>query len=150
MIHSEDTHLAANETRAALQERFVDLLSFELSSCSDGKAEGWLTIGPKHQQSMGLVHGGAIATLADTVAGFATSSLLPAGSKAVTAELKVSYFQPAIGEKLHAIGWVLKQGKKINFCEAEVWLVNGEERKLIAKASVTMATTSAKQFRVSV
>lgn len=125
-------------------DSFVDLVQFKITQAGDGRAEGWLRIEPMHQQSTGLVHGGAIATLADTVAGYAIASLLPAGQRAVTAELKVSYFQPAVGEKLHAIGWVLKQGRKINFCEAEIWLVNGNERKLVAKASVTMATLTPK------
>ncbi len=127
-------------------DRFVDLVQFKITQAGDGRAEGWLHIGPMHQQSAGLVHGGAIATLADTVAGYATASILPAGQRAVTAELKVSYFQPAVGEKLHAIGWVLKQGRKINFCEAEIWLINGADRKLVAKASITMATLTPKGF----
>ena len=118
----------------------MDLVKFEVTQVGQGKAEGWLRIEPIHHQGTGLVHGGAIATLADTVAGYATASVLPAGGRAVTAELKVSYFQPAVGEQLHAIGWVIRQGRKSNFCEAEIWLVNGTNRQLIAKASVTMAT----------
>ena len=123
----------------------MDLVKFELTQVGEGRAEGWLRIEPMHHQSTGLVHGGAIATLADTVAGYATASVLPAGGRAVTAELKVSYFQPAVGERLHAIGWVIRQGRKINFCEAEIWLVNATGRQLIAKASVTMATVSLKK-----
>jgi acyl-coenzyme A thioesterase PaaI-like protein len=34
---------------------------------------------------------------------------------------------------------VIKPGRKVNFCEAEVWSVKGDERHLIAKATTTMA-----------
>jgi acyl-coenzyme A thioesterase PaaI-like protein len=44
-----------------------------------------------------------------------------------------------MGEKLHAIGYVVKKGRKLNFCEAEIWAVSGDKRDLIAKATTTMA-----------
>jgi acyl-coenzyme A thioesterase PaaI-like protein len=34
---------------------------------------------------------------------------------------------------------VIKRGRKLNFCEAEIWAVDGSNRNLIAKATTTMA-----------
>lgn len=126
-------------------QHFMHLIGFDLSLIEEGRTEGWLSLEQKHKQQKGFAHGGLIATLADITAGFSAYTLVPADQHVVTAEIKVSYFSPAVGEKLHVIGYVLKQGRKINFCESEVWSVsyaeNGvEERRLVAKATTSMAT----------
>jgi uncharacterized protein (TIGR00369 family) len=105
-----------------------------------GTTEGWLDLKQEHQQQTGLVHGGVTATVADIVAGFAAYTLVPEDQHVVTGEIKISYFAKGKGQKLHAIGRVLKQGRSLNFCEAEVWCIDGDKRTLIAKATTTMAT----------
>jgi acyl-coenzyme A thioesterase PaaI-like protein len=65
---------------------------------------------------------------------------VPANQHIVTADLKISYLNPGVGTALFAKGWVLKAGRRLNFCEAEIFSIQGEERTLIAKASATMAT----------
>lgn len=120
---------------------FMQLLGFKITDISEGKIAGELELKDIHKQHKGFVHGGVIATVADIVAGFAAVSLVPKDHHVVTVELKTSYLNPGLGEKLFAKGWVLKQGRKLNFCEAEVYSVSGQnEPVLIAKASATMAT----------
>lgn len=120
---------------------FMQLLGFKITDISEGKIAGELELKDIHKQHKGFVHGGVIATVADIVAGFAAVSLVPKDHHVVTVELKTSYLNPGLGEKLFAKGWVLKQGRKLNFCEAEVYSISGNnEPVLIAKASATMAT----------
>lgn len=119
---------------------FMKHIGFDLNVISEGCTEGWLDIKQIHHQQKGLVHGGVTATVADIVAGFAAYTLVPEDHHVVTAEIKISYFKAGVGDKLYAKGWVLKQGRKLNFCEAEVYVVNGEKKTLIAKACTTMAT----------
>ena len=122
---------------------FMQSLGFKITDISEGKIEGELELKEMHKQHKGFVHGGVIATVADIVAGFAAVSLVPKDHHVVTVELKTSYLNPGLGEKLFARGWVLKQGRKLNFCEAEVYSVSGDKEPfLIAKASATMATLS--------
>lgn len=118
----------------------MKLIGFDLNVIEAGTTEGWLDLKQEHQQQTGLVHGGLTATVADIVAGFAAYTVVPEDHHVVTCEIKVSYFTKGKGEKLHAIGRVIKQGRKLNFCEAEVWCYSGEEKTLIAKATTTMAT----------
>lgn len=122
------------------RQYFMKLVGFELKVIEEGRTEGWLDLKQQHQQQTGLVHGGVTATLADIVAGFAAYTVVPEDHHVVTGEIKVSYFNPGKGDKLQAIGWVLKQGRKLNFCEAEVWCHSGDQKTLIAKATTTMAT----------
>ena len=120
---------------------FMKLLGFEVTKIAVGRVEGELNLTQRHRQHKGFAHGGLIATLADIVAGFAAVSLVPKNHHVVTAELKVSYFHPGVGDKLLARGYVLKPGRKLNFCEAEVYVVKENNTLLlIAKASTTMAT----------
>jgi len=123
------------------RQEFMQLLGFQVTKIEAGCIEGELKLEQKHKQHKGFAHGGIIATLADIVAGFAAVSLVPKHHHVVTAELKVSYFRPGVGDKLLARGYVIKQGHKLNFCEAEVFVVKDtEEPVLIAKATTTMAT----------
>jgi uncharacterized protein (TIGR00369 family) len=124
-----------------LQRQFyMHLLGFELETVEIGLVEGQLALEEKHKQNKGFAHGGVIATLADIVMGFAVVTLVPANQHVVTADLKISYLRPGVGQALLAKGWVLKQGKKLNFCEAEIFSIDGLGQKtLIAKASATMA-----------
>lgn len=121
------------------RQEFMHHIGFNLSVIEEGRTEGWLDIKQIHKQQKGLVHGGVTATLADIVAGFAAYTTVPSDCHVVTAEIKVTYFKAGVGDRLHAIGYVVKRGRKLNFCEAEIWSVNGEEKSLIAKATTTMA-----------
>ncbi len=121
-------------------QHFMRLMGFELTEINEGIIKGELNVQEKHHQQNGFLHGGAVSTMADIVMGFAAFSLVPADFHVVTAELKVSYFNPGIGSKAFAVGRVLKSGRKINFCEAEIYIENDGERKLIAHATSTMAS----------
>jgi uncharacterized protein (TIGR00369 family) len=63
----------------------------------------------------------------------------------VTGEIKVSFFKPGRGSRLFAIGWVVNQGRKINFCEAEVYSENNGKKELIAKATTSMVVIPPKE-----
>jgi len=119
---------------------FMQLMNFNLTKIEEGVIEGELIIEQIHKQQKGFVHGGVIATMADVVAGFAAVSLVPKDYHVVTAEIKISYLNPGLGSKLYAKGWVLRQGRNLNFCEAEVYYYKNEVKILVAKASTTMAT----------
>lgn len=122
------------------RQYFMHHIHFEPDVIEPGRTEGWLEIDEIHHQQKGYVHGGVIATVADITAGFAAYTLVPEDHHVVTGEIKVSYFSPGIGESLYAKGYVIKPGRKINFCEAEVWCIKGKEKTLIAKATTSMVT----------
>ncbi len=120
------------------KQEFMHHIGFNLDVIEAGRIEGRMPIAQQHLQQAGLVHGGVIATLADIVAGFAAYSLVDVHEKVVTGELKISYLRAGQGDDLIAKGWVIKQGCKINFCEAEVYVVANGIQKLIAKATTSM------------
>ncbi|PSR52906.1 PaaI family thioesterase [Adhaeribacter arboris] len=131
-------------------QNFMALVGFEITKIAEGLVEGELLLTSKHQQHRGFVHGGVTATLADITAGLAAVSLVPADHHVVTADLKISYLNPGVGEKLFARGWVLKQGRKLNFCEAEVFCHDyNKPAVLIAKASAIMVTITPDELEIN-
>lgn len=121
------------------RQHFMHLIGADLIRIEPGRIEAELPLGVQHQQQRGFAHGGLVATMADLAAGFAAVTLVPENFGVVTSDLKVSYLNPGVGQRIKAIGWVLKAGRRLHFCEAEVWC----DDVLIAKASATMAVIEA-------
>lgn len=121
-------------------QHFMNLIGFKLTEISPGFTSGIMQLTQDYRQQKGLAHGGIIATIADITTGFAAYTVVPKDYHVVTGELKISYLNPGLGTQLRCEGWVLKQGRKVNFCEAEVWDLRPDGEVLIAKASATMVT----------
>ena len=124
--------------RHLAKQNFMHHIEFSLDKIEAGYTEGEMKMKPIHYQQDGFAHGGIIASIADIVAGFAAYTLVGADQHVVTGEIKISYFARGDGEILRARGKVIKPGKRVNFCEAEVFSVKGNTEKLIAKASTSM------------
>ncbi|MDP9093927.1 MAG: PaaI family thioesterase [Actinomycetota bacterium] len=71
---------------------------------------------------IGLVHGGLVCTLIDSVLGCAVQSTLPAGVGYTSIEIKVNYLRPVRADTgpLRAQGRVTKPGRRVAFAEADV------------------------------
>jgi len=87
----------------------------------------------EQRQYSGVTHGGVLAALADTIAGFAAYTMTPLDKDVLTAELKISFLRAAWGYELIARGFVIKPGRRLHFCECEIYC----DDKLVGKASGT-------------
>lgn len=116
-----------------------------LTVIDPGYVEAVIDLGVEHRQQLGLVHGGVIATIADVAAGFAGFTLVAANEHTVTAEIKISYFNKAVGSRLRAVGRVVRAGRSLHFCEADVYCIDAEggSGTLVARATTTMAVIKA-------
>jgi uncharacterized protein (TIGR00369 family) len=85
---------------------------------------------------IGVVHGGLVCTLLDSVAGCAVHSTLPAGVGYTSLEIKAGYLRPVRhgGGELTGTGRVTKPGRRAAFADGEVRDADG---RLIATASST-------------
>lgn len=119
--------------------KFVKHLDFHFTKIEPGLIEGEAPFAEFLQQQDGYVHGGVTSTVADMVMGFASYSLVEQGQKVMTVEIKVSYYNRGIGQRIFGRGIVTKPGKRFHFCEAEVYVENEGSLNLIAKATCTMA-----------
>lgn len=113
------------------------LLGFSLTEVADGEVRFSATPDESVYNPIGLVHGGLVSTLLDSVVGCAVHTTLPAGVAYSSIEIKVNFLRPvhsATGE-LHAHGWVTKPGRRVAFAEGDVR--DGAER-LLATASSSL------------
>jgi uncharacterized protein (TIGR00369 family) len=67
---------------------------------------------------------------ADSASGYAGYTVLDPGEECVSAEFKINFLQPARGEKLIALGGIIKVGRTLVISEATVSVVrDGEEHE---------------------
>jgi uncharacterized protein (TIGR00369 family) len=71
-------------------------------------------------QPAGVMHGGAIATLIDTVVVPAIASGYDEPRRFVTIDMQIQYMTAIVGEDAVAEGWIVKRGRSTVFCRAEV------------------------------
>jgi uncharacterized protein (TIGR00369 family) len=117
---------------------FVRHLGVKFTLIEDGKIEAVMPLRPEFRQYSGVIHGGILASLADTIAGFAAYTLTPTDKDVLTAELKTSFLRAAWGDELKAIGYVIKPGRNIHFAECEIYC----DDKLVSKASGTFCVVN--------
>lgn len=83
---------------------------------------------------IGVVHGGLVCTLADTVSALAVHTTLEAGVAFTSIDLAVSYLRPVTVSSglLRATGRVTKPGRQVAFAAAEIVDAGG---RLVATAT---------------
>lgn len=98
------------------------LLGFRLVSVAEGEVVFACTPDESAYNPIGVVHGGLVCTLLDSVAGCAVQSTLPQGTGYTSLEIKVSYLRPVRADtgELTARGWVTRRGRRASFAEGEV------------------------------
>ena len=82
-----------------------------------------------HGNNLGIAHGGVICTLLDIAMG--TAARLSAGRPVLTLDMQTRFLAPGRGVLL-AEGFVVRGGRSVLFCEAQI---RGEDGGLIATAS---------------
>ena len=119
------------------EQPFSTLVGAELGAIEPGRAELVIPLRPELLQQHGFVHGGVISYAADNAITFAGGSVL--GDAVVTAEYKINYLRPAMGEKLIVRAEAVHAGKRQAVCRCEVFAVKGDETSLcaVAQGSVT-------------
>ena len=90
-------------------------------------------------QPQGVVHGGAIATLVDTVVVPAIGSAYDERRALLTIGMTIQYLEAIVREDAVAEAWIEKRGRSTAFCRVEVYTGSGV---LAATASVTYKISS--------
>ncbi len=104
------------------QAPFYKLLGIELVSIGPGHAVFDMAARTEHTNSIGLIQGGLVSSLADTSMGIAVRSL---GMNAATIDLSIGFTASArLGDILRAEGKVVKAGREIIFTETRVMAGN--------------------------
>ncbi len=92
------------------------------------------------EQPAGVVHGGVIATVLDSVVVPAVGSPYPPEARFSTVDMHVQYLAAAVQIDLVAEGWVVRRGRSVVFCESEV-RAGAVDGKLLARSLLTYNVT---------
>ncbi len=137
------TERSGLETMAAIRDGVLPpapiamLMQFDIRALEEGRVEFGCTLDESAYNPIGVVHGGLVCTLLDTVAGCAVHTTLPAGVGYTSIEIKVNYLRAvhATSGPLTAIGRVVKPGRRVAFAEGEVLDAQG---RTVATASSSL------------
>ena len=92
----------------------------EVGEVSPGRCEIRLPYNDDLSQQHGFFHGGVVGTIADSAGGYAAFTLMEDGDGILTVEYKLNLMAPADGDMLVARGEVIKPGRSLTVCRAEV------------------------------
>lgn len=99
---------------------FPKLIGIEVEELRLDYARMRLPYRPELNQPAGVVHGGAIASLIDTVVVPAIGTYYDERPRMLTISMNVQYLGALVEEDGVAEGWVERRGRSIAFCRAEV------------------------------
>lgn len=106
-------------------------LGLELTEAEAGRAVFEASARPDLMQN-GVLHGGVLASIADSACAVAAISRVFPEKYATTINLQISYLKPVIAGRFRATGKCVKAGKTLLFSQAEVV---DEQGSLVCSAS---------------
>jgi len=129
----------ANRVRDSFSRQgLMATLGATLSRVEPGEVEIQMPIGPAVSQQHGFAHAGAVASIADSACGYAAFSLMPADSGVLAVEFKINLLAPGAGDRLIARAKVVRAGRTLSICQAEVSAVNEGEERVVAIMTATI------------
>lgn len=128
---------------AAIDSGLAAVLGFELTDVTEELARGHFEVTDSVRQPFGIVHGGAYAAMAETIASIATYvSVQPQGEIGVGQSNHTSFLRPVSEGTVHAEARRRHRGRT-----SWIWEVDftDDAGRLCALARVTMAVRPAKE-----
>ncbi|MBV9555744.1 MAG: PaaI family thioesterase [Pseudolabrys sp.] len=120
------------------KQTIMNTLGASVASVKPGEVEIVLPFSDKVLQQHGFVHAGAVATIADSACGYAALSVMPREAAVLTTEFKINLLAPAKGERLRAIGRVVRAGKKLIVTLGEVFAEEAGQSKQVALITASL------------
>jgi uncharacterized protein (TIGR00369 family) len=122
-----------NELRKFMQTivPYWQTLGLELQETEPGRAVFVADVRPDLLQN-GVLHGGVLASIADSACAVAAISRIFPENYATTINLQVSYLKPVVAGRFRAVGRCVRAGKTVLFSQAEVF---DEKEALVCSAS---------------
>jgi uncharacterized protein (TIGR00369 family) len=135
-----DPDFAARVRASFNRQQFMATIGARLTRVDPGEADIEIAVRDDLAQQHGFLHAGVVAAVADSACGYAALSLMPVGAAVLSTEFKVNLLAPAAGDRIIARGRVIKAGRTLSVCMAEVSAVRGDEETLVATLVGTMMT----------
>jgi uncharacterized protein (TIGR00369 family) len=140
----KDPGYAARVRASFDRQGVMRLIGAHLTELSPGYCRIELPFRSDLAQQHGYIHAGIVSTIIDSAGGFAGFTLFPADSSVLTAEYKLNLLAPAVGERLIAVGEVVKPGRTLVITRGEVYAEVEGKRTLCAIMQQTLMVMAGK------
>lgn len=120
------------------RQRVMQTLGAELTRVDPGEVEIVLPFRADLTQQHGFLHAGVVITVLDSALGYAAYSLMPPGHAVLSVEIKTNLLAPAKGDRLVAVGRVVRAGRTLTVCLGEGWMERADGREQVALMTATM------------
>lgn len=114
------------------RQTFMASLGITIARIAPGEVDLALPFSPAFCQQNGYLHAGAIASVADSANGYAAFTLAPPDTDVLAVEFKINLLAPAHADAFLACGRVLRAGRTLTVCLAEVFTAGAPPRTLVA------------------
>lgn len=138
MVRPTDHEFAERVRRSFARQHAMALIRATLPVVEPGRTEIHLPHWDGVEQQHGFVHGGVVGMIADSAAGYAAMTVVPASASVLTVEYKMNLVAPADGEKLIARGQVVRPGRTLIVTQGEVFAVKDGKENLCALMQQTI------------
>jgi uncharacterized protein (TIGR00369 family) len=135
----QDPDFAARVRASFAQQGLMSTLGASLQLVEPGEVHIALPFSPALSQQHGYMHAGATTAIADSANGYAALTLTPPGYEVLAVEFKINLLAPAKAPQLLACGRVLRAGRRLIVCLAEVFGIDGVEQELVAAMLSTIS-----------
>ncbi|TXH59560.1 MAG: PaaI family thioesterase [Thiothrix sp.] len=122
----------------------MQLIQARLALVEQGLTEIHLPHWQGIEQQHGFIHGGVVGMIADSAAGYAAMTMIPASASVLTVEFKMNLLAPADGEQLIARGQVVRAGRTLIVTKAEVLALKAGKTSLCALMQQTIMVMQGK------
>jgi uncharacterized protein (TIGR00369 family) len=143
----QDASFAAKTRASFAQQGFMQYLGALMSVIEPGRCEIRVPFRPELSQQHGYFHAGVSGAIADSSSGYAAYTLMLADSNVLTVEYKLNLVAPALGELLIARGQVIRAGRTLTVCRADVHVVRSGAEKICATSLSTIMALAPKLNR---
>jgi uncharacterized protein (TIGR00369 family) len=121
------------------RQAFMATLGASLELVEPGEVHIELPFSPQLSQQHGYLHAGATAAIADSANGYAALTLAPADAEVLAVEFKINLMAPASAPRFRARGRVVRPGRRLSVCLAEVVALNGPDQEIVATMLSTIS-----------
>jgi len=136
----KDPEYAARVRTSFAAQRVMATIGAALTHVGPGEVDITLPFREDLTQQDGFLHAGMLATVADSACGYAAYTLMPATANVLSIEFKINMLAPAVGASVTARARVVRAGRTITVCHADVFALRDGPEKLVASMVGTMMT----------
>jgi uncharacterized protein (TIGR00369 family) len=136
-----DEEIDARVRASFAKQTIMTTIGARVASVKRGEVEIVLPFSDRVLQQHGFIHAGAVATIADSACGYSALSVMPRDAAVLTTEFKIHLLSPAKGDRLRALGRVVRAGKKLVITIGEVFAEGGGASKQVALITASMMVT---------